>query len=1138
MTSPVANSERPGRLDRPMIWGPLVNAGTSQETRLHLPAGTVTFMLTDIVGSTRLWEADSDAMSAAVARSYAVLDEAIGAHGGVRPVEQGEGDSVVAAFARASDALGAALDAQAALHAEQWPTATPLRVRIALHTAEAQLRDEGNYFGQAVNRCARLRAIAHGGQTLISRAAHDLVVDRLPAGVDLVDLGLHRLRDLGRPEQVFGAVRGDVPATFEPLRSLDALPNNLPDQLTSFVGREHDLDEVRDALASTRLLTLTGVGGCGKTRLALQTAADTLERWPDGAWWVELAPLAEGQLIGSALAAVLGAPEVPGSTPLEAAVGHLAGSRALVVLDNCEHVLKAAADAAEALLHGCPQVTILATSRAPLSVAGEADWRVPSLSLPAERGPEPIEAVTQSDAVRLFIERAAKVRPNFAVTARNAPALAQICHDLDGIPLAIELAAARVRVLSPEQIAAGLGDRFRLLTGGARSAMPRQQTLRASVDWSHALLSDEERLLFRRLAVFAGGWTLDAVERVCAGDGLDEYAILDLLTSLVDKSLVLADEGNAAVRYRMLETVREYGLDLLRDSGEHEALRARHRDFFVELAERIAPELETINQHEWLGALDPDAANFAAAIDHAAATDAARALRLCVALTFWWKLRGRFAAAELAYGRALDARDAAQSALRARALWGRGYLLTYAGDYEAGIATTEEALAAAEAVEDDSTIARALDVLGTIQLFPDPAGSRPGLERSIELARRVGDDWCLVDATQILGFTHLIRDELAECERLLNGVLPIIERNGYGEQAAWHSFGLSYGALVRVETERFHELAERTLATAREIGEPVTAAFAHCYLALLETAQGHPDAALARLRESEARVLAGGGGMALPYTQTLLAAARAALGETGPAAATLEAVIAGGADFGYFLAAAQAALADVLRAGGDVIGAETCAREALVTSERVGSPALIASSREVLGRLAAGRGEWGEADALLHDALGLRAERQLRLWLPQTLDALAEVAAGLESHEEAARLLGATERARADLGLVRWPPDQPRFSALGDATRAELGVVAFEGARTEGAAMSLEEAIGWVRRARGTRKRPSGGWESLTPTETQVVELVAQGLTNPQIGERMFISRATVKVHLAHVFQKLGVSSRSELTAQAVRRES
>ena len=347
------------------------------------------------------------------------------------------------------------------------------------------------------------------------------------------------------------------------------------------------------ALSATRLLTLTGAGGCGKTRLAAQTAADVLDRFPDGAWWVELAPLADHDAVAPALGEAVGVKPLPGQSSLDAAVAHLADSRALIVLDNCEHLLDVCASATEALLHGCRTLTVLATSRAPLGVSGETDWRVPSLSLPSEHQTEPVEAVAQSDAVRLFIERAMKVRPNFAVDAANAPAIAQICHDLDGIPLAIELAAARVRVLGVERIASGLGDRFRLLTGGARSAMPRQQTLRASVDWSHELLSDDERVLFRRMAVFAGGWALDAVEEVCADERLwSDLAILDLLTSLVDKSLVVVEEQGASVRYRLLETVRQYALDRLAQAGEVAALRERHRDVYLALAERIAPHLE------------------------------------------------------------------------------------------------------------------------------------------------------------------------------------------------------------------------------------------------------------------------------------------------------------------------------------------------------------------------------------------------------------------------------------------------------------------------------------------------------------------------------------------------------------------
>ncbi len=603
---------------------------------------------------------------------------------------------------------------------------------------------------------------------------------------------------------------------------------------------------------------------------------------------------------------------------------------------------------------------------------------------------------------------------------------------------------------------------------------------------------------------------------MCSGDGLDAYGVLDLLTSLVDKSLVLADDGQVVVRYRMLETVREYALDLLRESGEHDALRQRHRDFFLALAERIAPELMTINQREWLDAIDPDAGNFAAAIDRGAQTDPDLALRLCAALTFWWKLRGSFAAAEAAYDRALGAADTGASQLRARVLWARAYLLGYAGDYMTAIGAAHEALAAADAVGDDSTTARALDVLGTIQLFPDPIGARPGLERSIELARKAGDEWCLADATQILAFSHFICDELSELEDRLNEALPIVERNGYGEQLAWHWVGMSYRPWISGQPERFLELAERAVAIAGEIGEPVTAAFAHALMGLLEIAQGQPSAAADRLETSMAVLLASGGGMALPVPQLALASAHAALGELDRANALLGSVVDSRADYGYFLAWTQTVLADVRRAQGDATGAYQLASEALVTSDRLGSTFVSASSREILGRLAAGRAEWAAAEHLLHEALATRAERELRLG-PQTLDALAQVAARLQSSEEAARLLGAAKRARNDLGLVRWPPDEPDFTILETTLRGHLGDGPFEAALSEGAAMPLDDAVAWIRRARGSRKRPSRGWESLTPPESQVVELTAQGLTNPEIGERLLMSRATVKAHHARV---------------------
>jgi predicted ATPase/class 3 adenylate cyclase/DNA-binding CsgD family transcriptional regulator len=1126
-----------GGLSRPLLVDTVMgDLADRQFSAFMVPAGTITFLLTDIEGSTRLWEDRGDAMPAAIARHYEILDEAVSRHGGVRPVEQGEGDSVVAAFTRARDAVGAALDAQRRLLAEVWADDAPLRVRMAVHTGDAQLRDEGNYMGATVNRCARLREIAPGGQVLVSGATAELVADHLPEGADLVELGVHRLRDLGRPEHVFALTHPDLPESVGPLRSLNELSSNLPTQLTSFVGRRGELATLAELLGSTRLLTLTGAGGCGKTRLALQVAADALDRYPDGEWWVELAPLAQQALVETAVATAVGVRPRPDQTPLEAAIVHLSGRRGLLLLDNCEHLLEPCARLADPLLRSCPDVTVLATSREPLGVAGETVWRVPSLSLPADHVPETLPSLRQSDAVRLFIDRAVKVRPNFAVDNASAPHIAQICQELDGLPLAIELAAARVRMMSAEQIAAGLGDRFHLLTGGTRTALPRHQTLRACVDWSHALLSEQEQTLLRRLAVFAGGFTLDLAEAVCSGEALARVAVLDLLASLVDRSLVVTEEPGGAVRYRLLETVRQYALERLIDAGEAAAMRDRHRDAMLELAEAAAPELHRPSQGQWLDALDREAANFAAALDHAASTDPERGLRLCVALTFWWKGRGLFVPAERALAKALDAGNSEPSPLRAHAVWARGYLASYAGRYADAIASLHEAQVMAEAVGDQSALGRSLMALGFIQMFADPLGSRPSSERARDIARACGDDWALIASEINLACVHVIRAELDDAERLLDAVLPISERHGYLELQAWHWFFKSVRPWAAADVATASRYTTRSLKFARAAGEPTTEAFAQGVVAVLEVATGNAAAAEQRMRATYARALEVGGDFALGCTVTWLAQAQAALGDIAGARVALEEVVSTGMDLGFVLGTATVALADVLRVADEPAAAEVRAGEALAIAERIANPILIANAREILARLAAARGELGRAEALLHESLSMRIDSNLLLWLPPTFDALAEVAAGLESHEEAARLLGIAQRSRDDLGLVRWPPDDERFAQLEQTLRAALGDDPYEVAHAEGQELRTEEAVIWVRGARGARKRPASGWESLTPTELRVATLAAEGLTNPEIGERMFISRGTVKIHLSHVYAKLDVRNRSELAAHVARR--
>ena len=503
------------RADTPLVdWSELAVSGL-------LPTGTVTLLLADVEGSTQLWETQPERMTAAFERLDRALSDLVATYGGVRPVEQGEGDSFVVAFARASDAVACALELQRA------PLA-PIGLRIGVHTGEVQLRDEGNYIGPTINRTARLRNLAHGGQTVLSGVTEALAVDTLPADAWLTDLGAHELRGVARAERVVQLCDPDLRNEFPPLRTPKSVAaQNLPVQLTSFVGRSAQMADLRKLLGDDRLVTLTGAGGAGKSRLAVEIAARIAPEFRDCAWYVDLAPITDPAVVPVAVARALGLPDQPSRSTMDTLLRFVRDRQMLVVLDNCEHLLDASAELVIAFLGGASGLSVLATSREPIGVSGEVTWRVPSLSV-------------SDEAIELFADRARLARTSFTVTDENAGAVTEICARLDGMPLAIELAAARVRALSPAEILDGLRDRFRLLTGSARTAVRRQQTLRASVDWSHALLTEPERVVFRRLAAFLGGFDLDAAQVVAAGGDVERYQILDVLTLLVDKSLVVA----------------------------------------------------------------------------------------------------------------------------------------------------------------------------------------------------------------------------------------------------------------------------------------------------------------------------------------------------------------------------------------------------------------------------------------------------------------------------------------------------------------------------------------------------------------------------------------------------------------------
>ncbi len=932
---------------------------------------------------------------------------------------------------------------------------------------------------------------------------------------------------------------GPSPAEVVALRPPERPPaGRLPVELTSFVGREREVAEVLAALVGARVLTLTGAGGCGKTRLALRTADEALERLPDGAWWVELAPLADPGLVAPALAIALGVRPLPGQDDLEAAVAALASRRALVLLDNCEHLAEEAAGVAEALARGCPGVTVLATSREPLGVAGEVRWRVPSMSVPAEVEVDSPVAALRSDAVRLFVERAGRARPGFTLTAADAPAVVRICRELDGIPLAIELAAARMGALSAAAVADALTDRFRLLTGGPRTAIPRQRTLRASVDWSHDLLAEPERVLLRRLGVFAGGFAPGTAERVCAGGGIEAPDVLGLLTSLVDRSLVAVEERDGSLRFRLLATVRSYALERLDEAGEARGARERHLAAFLAVAEAALGELLTPRQPAVLDGLDLEGADLAQALSFAAETDAASALRLSIALGPWWRLRALFTQGDAAYRRVLSAAPDGPAALRARALWGHAYLLAFSGDFAAAEALARRAMGEAERLGDEVTVARSLTILGKCDLMREaPPACRPALERAWSLALAHGDDLCLMHAGHALAFSRLFEEDHAAARQRFAEVLPAVERTGHHEFVANHWGAEGWMRYLGGDLPGAEAALARAVTAARAAGDAVTEAGVAAYAACARTDAGDPDGALAMLLPVHGRALAQGAGFLLPWAEVAIAEALAAAGRLDEARAAFERLLAGpAAGLRYPAAWALAGLAETLRHLGEGEGAAAAAERALESAEALGNPWFAARARTTLGRLALARGDRTAAESLHHEALAGIAERGFRIGLAPALEALAAVAEALESATEAARLLGAAGAIRSDLGLVPWRDAGTELDRLRDRLREGLGAEALAHALDEGAALAPDEAVGWARRARGRRGRPSSGWESLTPTERETVRHVAAGLSNPEIGARMFVSRSTVKAHLAHVYAKLGVSGRAELIREAVRR--
>jgi predicted ATPase/class 3 adenylate cyclase/Tfp pilus assembly protein PilF len=1014
-----------------------------------LPVGTVTFILTDVVSSTRLWEQFPEQMRQALARHDALVESLVAQHAGVVVRPRGEGDSRFGVFPRASDAVAAACAIQRALHAETWSLPEPLRVRLALHTGEADLR-AGDYYGSAINRCARLRDVANGGQAILSSVTASLARERLPAGASLRSLGRHRLKDLPEADEVFQLVHPELPADFPPLRSLSAAPHNLPIQLTSFVGREQDLDDLRERLLrkEVRLLTLIGTAGTGKTRLAMQVAEDTLAEFPRGVFFVPLAPLTDPERLLSAIGDAVGVKEVQGQPLLHTLIDALQAKGMLLVLDNFEHVVQQARQVGD-LLSACASLKILVTSREVLHVAGEQVFAVSAMDVPDLQQPLSMEQISHCDAVQLFVERARAAKPSFSFTHENAAAIAEICAQLDGLPLAIELAAARVQLLPPDALLVRLSltydQRQTLLTGTGSDRPERHQTLRSAIDWSYGLLRPSEQRMFRRLAIFSGGFTLDAAESVCATDPDLSLQVLDGVASLIDKSLLRqAEEVAREPRYRMLETIREYALVQLQAAGELDASYASLADFLVALAERAEPELTGAEQVAWLDRLESEHDNVRAALQWCSVPDAIdTALRLAGALWRFWSTRGYVGEGLRWMEMAVASPNATPNPVLAKALNGAANLAREQGDYSKAQALHKRSLAISREHLDRRGTAEALNNLGLIALYQgQPDAAQQYCEEGLALFREANDQGGVAAALNNLGnvarergesdlAAGLHKESLALRRALgdkrgialsLNNLANVVLNQGdYWRAAGLHQESLALrrelgdragvatslnnlgnAARVQGDARAARGYYEESLLVRRELGDKRRVAAALINLGIVERELGQRDRSATLLRESLMlrRELGDQPGIhaALDSLRTLALnqsdyAARVFYEETLTLRREME-------DRAGVVAALNH-LGNVTRAQGDAQAARAYYEESLSVRREMGDRRGAAATLNQLGHLALDQQEFSRASTLLKQGVAIQRELGDKRGIATALKNLAAVAPAQGEHEQA-----------------------------------------------------------------------------------------------------------------------------------------
>jgi predicted ATPase/class 3 adenylate cyclase len=828
-----------------------------------IPSETLTFLFTDIEGSTRLSQIHPDAMTMVLARHHAILNTAIESNHG--HTFQIIGDSFCAAFHNALDAVNAALDGQRNLRAEDWGETGPILVRMGLHTGMAKTTEDimgMPYTGYAtLASTQRILSAAHGGQILLSQVTRDLLRDLLPSGVTLLDAGEHHLKDLLRPIHLYQVAASDLPGDFPPLRTLDAFPHNLPVQLTSFIGREKELSALHTLVLTQRLITLTGPGGSGKTRLALQVAAESIEQFQDGVFFIALAPITEPGLVASTIAQTVGVAESAGRSILDSLKETLRARHLLLFLDNFEQVISAAPLLVE-LLAACSQLHLLVTSREGLRVRGEHEYPVPPLALPNLAELPSLEALSQYAAVKLFIQRAQSTKPDFHLTAETAPAVAEICYRLDGLPLAIELAAARIKLLPPATMLARLEHRLEFLTGGARDLPARHQTLHNAIAWSYDLLNESEQTLFRRLSVFVGGCTLDAVEAVVTdtrdrerGSEQARGSVLDQLSSLLDKSLLQEGEStNDEPRFVMLELLREFGVGQLKLSAEAEAIQRRHATFFLALAEQAEARLESADQVHWMNRLEQEHDNLRAALEWSKKADGAGelCLRLAGTLGLFWEAHGYFSEGRERLSAVL-ATETAQARTPARAkLLARAAELAYRqSDYPATISFAAASLAICRELGDRQGIAAALIKLGNAAMEAGDYAVAPRfLEEALTIWRDLEDEHGTARALISLGWVALRSGDYHLANARLEEALALSRELGDTRSMGFELSGLGEVALRQGDSARAAQLVEESLELRRQMGHRWGVGVSLGTLGWIALREGDWSRAITRLGES------------------------------------------------------------------------------------------------------------------------------------------------------------------------------------------------------------------------------------------------------------------------------------------------